>query len=155
VANGLPSAPTPALSAQVQGAAAAAAAIVAPAPLTEAQITALTGPAADVAGLFRSYTLLTSRGWRMIAAAIAQIERGPPAAARFARENAALYVDSVYDGHFTLAQVARKLSLGYRKLGGAAAFGPALSVQAVAALASAYSESSERLHPHAGVRFGS
>ena len=155
VANGLPTALSPTLSQDVQSAAAAAAAVAAPAPLTEAQVRALTGPAAEVAGLFRNYTLLTARGWRMIAAAISEIERGTPAAARFARENVALYIDSVYDGHFTLAQVARKLSAGYRALGGASAFGPALSPAAVGALASAYSESSERLHPHAGVRFGS
>jgi hypothetical protein len=155
VANGLPAALSPTLSPEAQRAAAAAAAIAAPGPLAETQVRALTGPAADLAGLFRSYMLLTSRGWRMVAAAIGEIEQGTPAAARFARENVALYLDSVYDGHFALAQVARKLSAGYRQLGGAGAFGPALSPAAVGALASAYSESSERLHPHVGVRLGS
>lgn len=155
VANGLPRALSPALSVEVQAATAAARALETPAPLAEAQARSLTGPAAQLAGLFRNYALLTSRGWRMIAAAIDEIEQGAPAVARFARENVALYIDSVYDGHFTLAQVARKLLAGYRKLGGAAAFGTALSPRAIGALAGAYSEASERLHPHVGVRFGS
>jgi hypothetical protein len=155
VADGLPQALSPALSVQVRNAAAAAAAVPSPPPLGEAQARALTGPAAQLAGLFRSYVLLTSRGWRMIAATVVEMEQGAPAAARFARENVALYIDSVYDGHFALAQVARKLLAGYRKLGGAAAFGPALSPRAVGALAGAYSEAAVRLHPHVGVRFGS
>jgi hypothetical protein len=155
VANGLPPAISAAQREEVQTAAAAAAAIAAPAPLAEGRAAALTGPAAELAGLFRSYRLLASRGWQMVAAAIGEIDQGPPAVARFARENVALYIDSVYDGHFTLAQVSRKLLAGYHKLGGETAFGQSLSAQAIAALASAYSESSERLHPHVGVRFGS
>jgi hypothetical protein len=155
IANGLPHAFSPALRAEVQSAAAAAAAVEAPPPLQEAQARALTGPAAQLAGLFRGYTLLTSRGWRMIVAAIGEIEQGAPALARYARENVALYIDSVYDGHFTLAQVARKLIAGYGKLGGAAAFGQALPPATIDALASVYSEAGERLHPHAGVRLGS
>jgi hypothetical protein len=155
VANGLPRVLSPAFTLEVQDAAGAAGAVPAPAPLGEAQARVLTGPAAGLAGLFRNYALLTSRGWRMIAAAVGEIGHGAPAAARFARENVALYIDSVYDGHFTLAQVARKLIAGYSKLGGAAAFGQALTPQAVSALAGTYSEAAERLHPHVGVRFGS
>jgi hypothetical protein len=155
VANGLSSAVFPAAREQVQTAAAAAAAVAAPAPLSETQAKTLTGPAAQLAGLFRAYTVLSSRGWQMVAAAITEIQQGPPAAARFARENAALYIDSVYDAHFSLAQVERKLRAGYRELGGERAFGRALSPQLIEALAHAYSERSERLHPHVGVRFGS
>jgi hypothetical protein len=155
VAHGLPGALAPAQREQVLGAATAAAAVAAPPPLGEADAMRLTGAAAEIAGLFDSYMLLSARGWRMIVAAIGEIAQGPPAAARFARENAALYIDSVYDGHFTLAQVSRKLLAGYRKLGGEAAFGQALAPQLVGALAGAYSEAVERLHPHATVRFGS
>lgn len=138
----------------MQAAATAAAAVSLPAPLTEAQASSLTGPAAQIAGLFRSYVLLSDRGWRLIAAAIAQIEGGPPAAAAFARRNAALYVDSVYDGHFSLAQIGRKLADAYRRLGGASAFGGALAPARVSTLQAAYSETSDRLHPHVAVRLG-
>ena len=72
----------------------------------------------------------------------------------FAHENVALYIESVYDAHFTLAQVGRKLHDGYRELGGPQAFGPALAPAEVSALERAYSEASDRLHPHGGVRLG-
>ena len=52
--------------------------------------------------------------------------RGGSAAA-FARANSPLYIESVYDGHFGLAQIGKNLTAGYRKLGGAAAFGKALT----------------------------
>ena len=68
-----------------------------------------------------------------------QIEHGSPAGARFARENVALYIESVYDGHFDLAQIGKQLSDGYRELGGPAAFGRALTQAEVDALARVYS----------------
>jgi len=126
-----------------------------PAPLQEAGARSLSGPGAELAGLFRSYVVLSARGWRLIAAAVAEIEHGPPASAAFARQNVALYIDSVYDGHFTLAQIGKKLRAGYRTLGGTAAFGAALAAAQVRALEGAYSEASDRLYPHAGVRLGS
>ena len=58
---------------------------------------------------------------------LAQIESGSPASARFARENSPLYIESIYDGHFTLAQIGKKLLAAYDKLGGAGAFGTALT----------------------------
>ena len=67
----------------------------------------------------------------------------------------ALYIESVYDAHFGLAQIGKKLLAGYRKLGGQAAFGAALTQGEVDALADAYSEATDRLHPHVGVRLGS
>jgi hypothetical protein len=91
----------------------------------------------------------------MIAAAVSEIEGGSGAGARFAQENVALYIESVYDAHFTLAQVGRKLRDGYRELGGPGAFGAALAAAEVSALERAYSEVSDRLHPHGGVRLGS
>ena len=75
--------------------------------------------------------------------------------ARFARENVALYIESVYDGHFALAQIGKQLLDGYRTLGGQAPFGGTLTQAEVDALASAYSEAADRLHPHVGVRLGS
>ena len=136
-------------------AAASAARLKVPPLLEEAQAVSLTGPAAQLAGLFRAYIGLTGRGWKLIAASIDQIEHGPPASARFARENVALYIESVYDGNFTLAQIGKQLRNGYRRLGGPGAFAGNLSEQQVNALADAYSESAARLHPHVGVRLGS
>jgi hypothetical protein len=120
----------------------------------EAQARSLTGPAAQLAGLFRSYVLLSARGWELLGAQLAQLDSGSPAAARFASENAPLYIASIYDGHFTLAQVGKKLLAAYRKLGGEQAFGGSLTSAEVDALARSYSEVSDRLHPHVSVRIG-
>ena len=139
----------------IAAAGASAARVKVPPLLEEGQAVSLTGPAAQLAGLFRTYIGLTSRGWKMIAASMDQIEHGPPASARFARDNVALYIESVYDGNFTLAQIGKHLRKGYRKLGGPATFAGNLSEQQVNALASAYSEAADRLHPHVGVRLGS
>jgi hypothetical protein len=154
VVNGLSADASAARGSPIAAAGESAAQVKVPPLLGEEQAASLTGPAAELAGLFRAYVGLTGRGWKMIAASIDQIERGPPASARFARDNVALYIESVYDGNFTLAQIGKHLREGYRRLGGAAAFAN-LSQQQVNALASAYSEAADRLHPHVGVRLGS
>jgi hypothetical protein len=147
---------TPAVDREPAAAAAREAAkIKVPTLFEEAQAATLTGPGAEVAGLFRDYTALVPPGWRLIDAAITEIERGPPSTAHFARENVALYIESVYDANFTLAQIGKKLLDGYRKLGGAAAFGASLTQPEVDLLATTYSEATDRLRPHAGVRLGS
>jgi hypothetical protein len=155
IANGLPAGAVQSSRPEIAIAAARAAAIRLPAQLQEARAASLTGPAAQIAGLLRSYVLLSSRGWTLISAALEQIAHGTPTGVRFARGNVALYIESVYDGHFTLAQIGKKLRAGYHKLGGASAFGAALSQGAVAELGARYSEASDRLHPHVGVRLGS
>jgi hypothetical protein len=155
IANGLPRDAVTIARSPIAAAEASAARIKLPPLLQETQAAVLTGPAAPLAGLFRSYVLLATRGWKLIGAAIDQIEAGPPASARFARENAPLYIESIYDGHFTLAQIGKKLLAGYRALGGAEAFAGILSQAEVNALASSYSEASDRLHPHVAVRLGS
>jgi hypothetical protein len=156
IANGLP-ADTTTISRAPRAADAAdgAAQLRVPALFSEQQAATLTGPASQLAGLFRSYVLLSARGWKLLDAAIDQVESGSPASARFARENAALYIESIYDGHFTLAQIGKQLTAAYRKLGGPADFGATLSEGEVDALAQTYSEASDRLHPHVGVRLGS
>jgi hypothetical protein len=121
----------------------------------ETQARSLTGPAAGIAGLFRTFDGLTERGWTLVAAAGEEIDSGPAVAARFARANVALYIDSVYDGHFDAALVGKSLLAGYKKLGGAPAFGATLTQAEVSALAGVYSPASERLYPHAGVKLGS
>src|ERR1019366_7334710 len=52
----------------------------------------ITGPGSALAALFRSYVGLSTRGWQLIAGAIAQIEHGSPVGARFARANVDLYI---------------------------------------------------------------
>jgi hypothetical protein len=126
-----------------------------PGLLEESQAASLTGPASQLAGLFSRFRGLTSSGWEQLVGVTLTIAHGSPAGARFARENVALYIDSVYDGHFSLAQIGKKLLDSYRMLGGQAAFGRALSQAEVNALAKAYSEAADRLHPHVGVRLGS
>jgi hypothetical protein len=154
VANGLPADPR-ALAGPVAAAAASAARVKLPTLFQEAPAASLTGPASGLAGLFRTYTGLATRGWRQIGAAVGEIDHGTPAAARFARENSPLYIESIYDAHFSLAQIGKQLTRAYTMLGGAAAFGGSLTQAEVNALAEAYSEAAYRLHPHTGVRLGS
>ncbi len=116
---------------------------------------ALTGPAFSIAGLYKGYVGLARRGWRQIGYAIAQIEHGTPVARRFARENVGLYIESVYDAHFALAQIGKKLVAGYKQLKGPETFFLTLTQEEVNALAAAYSEGADRLFPHTGVKFGS
>jgi hypothetical protein len=132
-----------------------AAAIPVSALFEEAKAMTLTGPAAEIVGLFRSFKLLATRGWTLTSAAIEEIDHGSPAAARFARENVALYIDSIYDGHFTLAQIGKKLHDAYRNLGGPAEFAGTLTQGEVDSLTRTYSEASDRLQPHVAVKLGS
>jgi hypothetical protein len=157
IANGLPTGAKALAStrARVAAATTSAAKIPTPPALGEAQADSLTGAGAGLAGLFRNYIGLTTRGWTLTGAAIDQIEHGSPASARFARENVGLYIESVYDGHFDLAQIDKHLTDGYHRLGGSEAFGSALTQAEVDALADAYSEATARLHPHVGIRLGS
>ena len=155
VANGLPAAIPPATQTALSTAGAAARAIVLPPLMSKERARSLTGPAAGIAGLFRTFDGLTEPGWTLTAAAGVQIDRGPAAAARFARENVPLYIDSVYDGHYDAALVGKSLLAGYKKLGGAQTFGATLTQAEVEALAAAYSPATERLHPHPGVKLGS
>jgi hypothetical protein len=157
VANGLSATDTipPATRRALSDASLAARAIVLPPLMGETQVRSLTGPAAGISGLYRTFHGLTGRGWTLTAAAGEEIDGGPAAAARFARENVALYIDSVYDGHFDAGLVGKSLLAGYTKLGGARAFGAALTQAEVSALAAAYSPASEQLHPHPGVKLGS
>lgn len=157
VVNGLPkNAQTLAgVRAVIAQAALSAARLPEPSPMPETENRYLTGPGSPLAGIYRTYVGLVSRGWTQIAAMRDEIEHGTPAAARFARENVALYIESVYDGQFDLAQTDKRLMSGYRELGGQAQFGSALTQAEVDALGAAYSEATARLHPHVGVRFGS
>jgi hypothetical protein len=155
VANSLPPGNIPTARPPIAAAAASAAKIKVPGLMEETQAASLTGPASQLAGLLFTFSRLAARGWTLTGAALDQIEHGSPASARFARANAALYIESVYDGHFILAQIGKQLLNGYRALGGPAAFGSALTQREVDALAGTYSEASDRLYPHVGTRLGS
>ncbi len=133
----------------------AATKLTVPALFGELQARSLTGPAAGIAGLFRYSVLLSTRGWSMLFASAKQMSAGPPAATHFASENIGLYIQSIYDGHFGLAQIGKKLVAGYEKLGGSSAFASSLTRAEVDALARVYSEPSLRLHPHPPIRVGS
>ncbi len=153
-AEGLPVPIPPATRPAVSTASRMARAIVVPAQMSKTQARLLTGPAAGIAGLFAAFSRLTERGWTLTSAAAVQIATGSPAAAAFARENVALYIDSVYDGHFDAALIGKSLLAGYRLLGGEKAFGGTLSQAEADALASAYSPATERLYPHPKVKLG-
>ena len=99
VVNGLPADTRTIAPAPISRAAAASAAVGLPAPFDTHDSASLTGSAAKIAGVFHNFSALTSRGWRLIGASIAETEHGSPASARFARANVALYIESVYDGH--------------------------------------------------------
>jgi hypothetical protein len=157
VANGLPATIPPATLTALSTTSRAARAIVTPALMLKPQSRSLTGPAAGIAGLFQSFTGLTTRGWTLTLASAREIAGGTPAAARFARENVALYIDSVYDGHFDGGLIGKSLLKAYTSLAGtgsASAFGRTLTRAEVAALARAYSPASLQLHPHSGVQLG-
>jgi hypothetical protein len=126
-----------------------------PSLFEEQNAASLTGPATALAGTFRSYYLLTGRGWRLISAAVEQSEHRSRAAANFARANVPLYIESVYDAHFALEQVGKQIPIDYQRLGGAGAFGPSLTPSEVNALAQSYSEANDLLKPRARVRLGS
>jgi hypothetical protein len=155
VANGLADGMPASDAASIRAAARSADSLELPEILEAGRTNTLTGPASGVAGLFRGYAALAGHGWTMIAGALDQIEHGTASAASFAHANVALYIESVYDAHFGLAQIGRRLKDAYDELGGAGAFGPALTRAEVSRLAGGYSEARDRLHPHTGVKLGS
>jgi hypothetical protein len=155
VAGGLPAETSTLSSPEIRLATQRAGALELPGLFAEREVRSLTGPASSLAGTFRAFSTLSARGWQLIGGAIDQIEHGSPAAARFARANVALYIESVYDAHFSLAQIGKHLLAAYKTLGGGGAFGASLTPAEVDALARAYSEGQDRLYPHVGVRFGS
>jgi hypothetical protein len=111
----------------------------------------LTGPAAGIGALLKYYIRLTQRGWRVTAIATTPLARrsaGRAAAMRFLRANSGLYIYCIYDGHYDLSLIGKKLQDAYRKLGGPAAFGATLTAARVEALARAYSIPATRLQPH-------
>ena len=155
MANGLSPTLDAAAQAKIATAARTAAALKLPPLFGELRAAGLTGPAASISGQFSNFAGLTSHGWQMIDYALGRERSGNSEAARFARANAALYIESVYDGHFGLSQIGKRLLSGWERLGGPGAFGGALPRAEVERLARLYSERNYRLHPHDGVKLGS
>jgi hypothetical protein len=154
IAAGLPAELSDSSRTLIETASQRAAALPLPALFAEQQAASITGPGSSLAGLYRDFAVLAGRSWRLIAATLAQDEHGSTAAVRFARANVNLYIESVYDAHFTLAQIGKKLLAGYSKQGGPQAFGTSLTQAEVSALAASYSEASDRLYPHNSARLG-
>ncbi|HEY5286686.1 MAG TPA: hypothetical protein VIJ50_06245 [Solirubrobacteraceae bacterium] len=159
IAGGLPQAPGKRLRATVKAANAGATALAE--PLFLANASRLTGPASGIAGIYENYEQLSRRGWTMTEAAVQTIASaeqpaangtsaspGAAAQASFERANSPLYIDIIYDGHFDLSLLGKSLASGYKKLGGAQAFGAALTQAQVNALADFYSIAAVRLEPH-------
>jgi hypothetical protein len=130
-------------------------ALTIPAIFQERTSASLTGPASGLAGEFRSFSVLAARGWKLLDADIEQVEHGSPAAVRFAHANVGLYIEAVYDAHFTLAEIGKQMRKAWEKLEGAPAFGTTLTLAQIEALAGVYSEPNFRLYPHTGVKLGS
>jgi hypothetical protein len=149
LAGGIPDTVAPTLRVEVAAANRRAAALTLPAEVTTEG--SLTGPAAELAGMLKSYVRLTQRGWQYLARALG-VESGSngvsTATARFLHANAPLYIYCVYDGHYHLSLIGKTLQSAYLTLGGAAAFGASLTQRQVEALAGAYSIPGTRLEPH-------
>lgn len=152
--RGLPRGRTGVMRPQIRAAIEASEHLLLPPLLEERQAAALTGPSSAIAGLYRAFSGLSGRAWPMLEAYIEQIEHGSAYSAAFARQNEALYIDSIYDGQFGLAQVGKKVGAAYRQLGGEKAFGASLTPADVLEVERAYSEAAVQLKPHVGVTFG-
>lgn len=152
---GLPPAVGQATRSRIHQSALLAQALPLPVIFGEERARSLTGAAADLAGSYQTFHALASRGWRLVDYSSMQTAQGTRAAASFARSNVALYVESIYDGQFVIAQLGKQLAAAFKRLGGPAAFGATLTQAEVDQLAGVYSERVFRLEPHATVRLGS
>jgi hypothetical protein len=148
ISDGLPSTLDPSLGSAVTTASATAKVLPEPSFMASAQ--ELTGPAAGIAGLYESYDRLAERGWRLTETTITAIAGGTPKVASFERANSPLYIHSIYDSHYNLSLVGKRLAEGYTRLGGPSAFGSSLTQAEVDSLASAYSIPAVRLEPRPG-----
>ncbi len=155
ILRGLPSAGDTAAHAQIHQTAVLAGALVLPALFGEETARSLTGPAAGLAGTYADFYLLASRGWRLIDYSFTQASHGSASAASFARANVALYIESVYDAQYLLAQIGKQLASGYKRLGGPQQFGASLTQAEVDQLAGFYSQAMFELKPHVVARLGS
>jgi hypothetical protein len=108
----------------------------------------LTGAGSEIVGVYELASGLVSHGWNQVAATLAAGNKSSPAARVFQRANVDTYIVSVYDGNFDLSLLGKMLAQAYKRLGGAKAFGHALTPAQVAAIEHAYSPAGDRLTPH-------
>jgi len=153
--GGIPTRQTATARSRIEAAVRAAGELPLPALLDEGQAAALTGPGSPLAGRYRDFQELCSTSWRLIGDALAEIERGPASAARFARANVALYIEGVYDAQYSLGETGMEMLAAYKTLGAAPVFAALLTPGEVAQIAQTYSRSRERLQPHERVKLGS
>ncbi len=155
VLHGLP--PHPGILAQtaIAKAARVSESLKLPALFEEKRAESITGPGNPIANDFRVFDKLSRIGWQMIQYAVEQLRTGTPAAARFAAATSPLYIDSVYDAHFGLAQIGKNLLKGYEQLEGPEEFHGTLTQAEVNRLALLYSETRYRLNPRPTVKLGS
>jgi len=155
--DGLPARIPSRLVASVRAASALAGSL--PPPRFMSDTATITGPASGIASFYEDYDRLAERGWRLTETTVTAIVSGPAAVARFVRSNSSLYIDSIYDGHFYLSQIGKRLLGAYTKLAargehedgaGARAFAARLTAAQVGALAAFYSRPGAQLEPHPG-----
>jgi hypothetical protein len=152
---GLPKNPSAGARAAVENALKLTQQIYRPSLFEEEKAAVLTGPASELAGLFWGFTALAERSWTQILATIRQEEGGPSPQRAFARSTVNLYIESIYDAHFQLAQIGKKLEDAYKKLGGPTEFEGPLTEADVQRIAKIYSEPNARLYPHVQATLGS
>jgi len=155
VFKGLPAPGEKSAGTLIHQAAILAGALPLPSPFGEEEARSLTGAASQLAGTYLTFYHLATRGWKLIDYAFSQISTGSASSASFARANVALYIESVYDAQFVLAQIGKQLVAGYKHLGGPVQFGATLTQAEVEQLAGVYSEPNFRLRPHVAARLGS
>ncbi len=154
ILGGVKGRPTAGTRAKVRLAAQRAAQLRLPALLTEDGSAQLTGPASPLANRFRSFQTLGSRSWQLLESSLEEIERGSHSEASFARENLPLYIESIYDAHFTLSETGKQLLAAYKTLGAAKTFGGSLTPSEVQQLADRYSKERDELSPKERVKLG-
>jgi len=152
--DGLPAHPSAAAAERILGAVSAAQHLPLPGLLAEPQAAALTGPASPLAGRYRDFQQLASASWRQIGFALTAVQAGSPRAAGFARATVALYIEGVYDAHYSLAETGTEAAGAYTTLGGAGELGRALGIDEVEQIERSYSPAADRLEPHARVKLG-
>lgn len=159
IAHGLPRQISPGLGSKSATASSRAGEILAPSFMTQAegpiskQRRDLTGPAAGIAGLFQSFSILAERGWKQTSSNIADLQGTSTADANFVRSNASLYLSCLYDAHFDLASIGKSIIKAYLKLGGEEGFGASLPRSQVDQLAGFYSDQL-KLEPHILYKLG-
>ncbi len=108
----------------------------------------LTGAGSAVSGLYALATGLLEHSWKEIQATLTAPRNEPRAALAFLRANVDTYIIAVYDSHFDLSVLGKMVRAGFERLGGAEAFGNALTQAQVSEIEHGYSPPAARLSPH-------